>query len=110
MSYTTLQASPHALIVGQGVLSAFTLYIMTMILFKIALAIFYFRIVVRTWHKWTVYIALTVNTTYGLFYVSPLGVRQENISLLSAVLHSPLSVRQPVAILRKSASRTVPLQ
>ena len=43
---------------------------MTMILFKIALAIFYFRIVVRYWQRWTVYIALAINTVYGLFYVS----------------------------------------
>ena len=43
---------------------------MTMILFKIALAIFYFRIVVRQWHKNVVYVALAINTVYGIFYVS----------------------------------------
>lgn len=47
---------------------------MTMILFKIALAIFYFRIVVRTWQKWTVYSVVAVSTTYGLFYASILAV------------------------------------
>lgn len=45
---------------------------MTMVLFKIALAIFYLRVVVRRWQQWTVYVALAVNTTYGLFYVRPL--------------------------------------
>lgn len=55
---------------SQGIISAFTLYVMTMILFKIALAIFYFRIVVRRWQKNVIYVALAVNTTYGLSYVS----------------------------------------
>lgn len=70
----------YALTYAKGVISAFTSYIMTMILFKVALAIFYFRIVVRAWHRWTVYIALALNTTYGLFYVSGPSERQNNIS------------------------------
>lgn len=54
----------------KGVLAAFTTYVVAMIVFKIALAMFYLRIVVKQWHKTTVYTALAVNTVYGVVYVS----------------------------------------
>ena len=45
-----------------------TLYIATMIALKVSLAIFYLRIAVRTLHRVTIYVALAVNSAFGIAF------------------------------------------
>lgn len=49
------------------VIAALELYIATMVVFKISLAIFYLRIVIRTWQRYVVIGACVINTIYGVF-------------------------------------------
>ncbi|USW49414.1 hypothetical protein Slin15195_G027330 [Septoria linicola] len=52
------------------VIASFDLYVATMIFFKISLALFYLRIVMRTWQRYTVVATAVLNTVYGIFLFS----------------------------------------
>ncbi|KAK6434804.1 hypothetical protein LTR95_009006 [Oleoguttula sp. CCFEE 5521] len=49
-------------------ITTFALYASTMVIVKISLGIFYLRIAIEKWQKWTVWVTLTISTIYGTYY------------------------------------------
>ena len=52
----------------QYLVASFALYVSTMVLLKISLGIFFLRIVVKKWQRWTIYCTVAVSTIYGGYY------------------------------------------
>ncbi|KAK4994818.1 hypothetical protein LTR66_005241 [Elasticomyces elasticus] len=44
------------------------LYVMTTVCLKIALGIFFLRVVIKPWQRYTIYAAMSVSVIYGIFY------------------------------------------
>ncbi|OQO05962.1 hypothetical protein B0A48_10058 [Cryoendolithus antarcticus] len=49
-------------------ITTFALYASTMVIVKISLGIFYLRIAIEKWQRWTVWVTLTISTIYGTYY------------------------------------------
>ncbi|OQN97654.1 hypothetical protein B0A48_16518 [Cryoendolithus antarcticus] len=49
-------------------ITTFALYASTMVLVKISLGIFYLRIAIEKWQRWTVWVTLIISTIYGTYY------------------------------------------
>jgi hypothetical protein len=58
----------HELMSMQYLTASFALYAATMMILKVSLGLFYLRVSVATWQRWTVYITLAISTTFGTFY------------------------------------------
>jgi hypothetical protein len=56
------------LIVVQWLLTAESFYILTMLVLKISLALFFLRIMVKPWQQKVVYIAITISTIVSIGY------------------------------------------